>query len=103
MITLRTAVQLGAALVLAVTLGACRGEEQNRSLSYNKGVYSGKPDTPVSQQARRGMRERMVFQGGLSGIDRGGGGGGAAPADVRQPAISPGALRQRGRGQGFKR
>ncbi len=100
--TLKSALLLGCAAAVALTLGACREEEQDRSLAFQKGVYSGAPDTPVSEQARRAQRVRMR-QGTLSGVGRG---GGAAPPDVRPPAappsIPPRLLRQRGDGQRFR-
>ncbi len=103
---LKTVLLLGCAAAVAVTLGGCREEEQDRILIFQKGVYSGAPDTPVSQQARRAQRVRMR-QGNLSGGDRGG--GGAAPPDVRPPAGAMAAppsiplelLRRRGEGQRF--
>ena len=54
---------------------------------YDKGVYLGKPDTPVSDDARRGMRARLYQLNTLDGLGRGGDGSrlGAAP-DVRPPA-----------------
>ena len=54
---------------------------------YDKGVYLGKPDTPVSDDARRGMRARLFQLNTLSGLGRGGDGSrlGAAPV-VRPPA-----------------
>ncbi len=102
---LKSVLLLGCTAVVALTLGACREEEQDRNLAFQKGVYSGAPDTPVSQQARRAQRLRMR-QGSLSGVDHGAGG---APPDVRPPAVAPaappsipsGLLRQRGEGQRF--
>lgn len=105
---LKSVVLLGCAAAAALTLGACREEEQDRSLAFQKGVYSGAPDTPVSEQARRAQRERMHLQGSLGGVDRGGAGG-ASPSDVRPPAgavtrtprSTPELLRRRGEGQRF--
>ena len=98
--TLKAVFLLASAVVAGVTLAACREEEQGRILNYEKGVYLGKADAPVSETARRAQRERMRLQGGLTGIDR----GGAAPPDVRPPAASPASLeqlRRRGEGQRF--
>ena len=102
--TLKSALLLGCAAAVTLTLGACREEEQDRVLMFQKGVYSGAPDTPVSQEARRAQRVRMR-QGTLGGTDR----GGAAPPDVRPPAGAMAAppslplesLRRRGEGQRF--
>ena len=92
----RAAILIGCAMAMAISLGACRENEQGRVLLYQKGVYLGKADTEPSEQARREARDRMRYLG------RGGGGArsGRAP-DVRSPprAVSPAALRQRGRYQ----
>lgn len=108
--TLKAVILLGCVAAAGLTLGACREEEQDRVLMFHKGAYSGKPDTRISEEARREQRARMRYQGALSGVDRQGGGGGAAPPDVRPPAGATGAappalppelLRQRGEGQRF--
>ncbi len=54
---------------------------------YEKGAYLGKPDTPVSDDARRGLRARLFQLNTLSGPGRGGDGSrlGASP-DIRPPA-----------------
>ncbi len=54
---------------------------------YEKGAYLGKLDTPVSDEARRGMRARLYQLNTLGGAGRGGDGSrlGTAP-DVRPPA-----------------
>ncbi len=54
---------------------------------YEKGAYLGKPDTRVSDEARRGLRARLFQLNKLPGPGRGGDGSrlGAAP-DVRPPA-----------------
>jgi hypothetical protein len=31
-------------------ISSCREEEQNRVLNYNKGVYLGEKDTPLTEQ-----------------------------------------------------
>ncbi len=56
-------------------------------LVYEKGAYLGKLDTPVSDEARRGLRARLFLLNKLPGPGRGGDGSrlGAAP-DVRPPA-----------------
>jgi len=82
---------LGCALAVALALGGCREDEQGRALTFDKGNYSGKPDTPLSAEAREKLRDRARHQGGLGGVDRGPPGG-AVPtgADVRPPAAAPG-------------
>ncbi len=52
-----------------------------------KGAYLGKSDTPVTDDARRGLRARLFQLNKLPGPGRGGDGSrlGAAP-DVRPPA-----------------
>jgi hypothetical protein len=76
---------LGCALVAALTLGGCREEEQDRVLRFNKGEYAGRPDQPLTAEAREALKERMRHQGGLGGVDHG-------PA-ARQPAVSGGDVR----------
>ena len=67
----------------AVSLGACREDEQGRVLLFKKGVYLGKADTDISADARRALGERIQRQS-----SHGGSGAGSRPADVRLP---PGA------------
>lgn len=75
--------------VAAVSLGACREDEQDRVLLFKKGVYLGQADTDISADARRALNERIRHQS--SGGGSGGGGGGSRPADVRLPSVSPSA------------
>ncbi|MDP6175106.1 MAG: hypothetical protein QGF09_13150 [Rhodospirillales bacterium] len=93
----RCAVLIGCAAALAVTLGACRPEEQGRILSYQKGVYLGKADSPLTAKARSAARDRARYQGGLNVIATGRPGRVAPRSSVRPP----GALRRRGRGQSY--
>ena len=58
----RIAVLLGCAAVVALSLGACRENEQGRVLLFQKGVYLGKADTEPSEQTRRAARNRMRYQ-----------------------------------------
>ncbi len=91
---------LGCVVVAGTSLGACREDEQGRVLLYDKGVYLGKPDTPVSEQARRALSIRIQRQNELSGPQGGGGPGSGTPPDVRPPASTPlDALRERARRQ----
>jgi len=96
----RAAILIGCAAVVALSLGACREDEQGRVLLYQKGVYLGKADTEPSEQARRGARNRMNYLGRDGGMGGGGGAPSRAP-DVRPPAraVSPATLRQRTRYQ----
>lgn len=62
------AISLLAAAVLmlaGVTLSGCDPEEQDRVLSFEKGSYQGKPDTPLSQEATEELRYRAKNLGGL--------------------------------------
>ena len=81
---------------MAVSLGACRSEEQGRILKYQKGVYLGKADTPLSRSARDAVRDRARFQGGLGVISPGGG-----ASAYKSSVCPPGALRQRGKSQSY--
>jgi hypothetical protein len=93
-------VTLACLVAVGASLGACREDEQGRVLLYDKGVYLGKPDTPVSKQARRALSIRIQRQNELSGPQGGGGPGSGTPPDVRPPASTPlDALRERARRQ----
>ena len=91
----------GTLIVGALLVGACDGGEK-RPFNYKKGVYLGKPHTPLSEETLNGLRARAVYQAGPSA---GSGGGGVAPvrsqsasSDVRPPAggaVDSTALRQR--------
>ena len=82
----RLAVLLGSALALAASLSACREEEQGRILNYQKGVYLGKPDTGISEQARRAIWGRIRNQTETVAAGAAGGRGGVWTANVRPPA-----------------
>ena len=79
---------LGCVVAAGASLGACREDEQGRVLIYEKGVYLGKPDTPVSEDARRALLARIQHQSERAGAQGGGGAPSGAPPDVRPP---PGA------------
>lgn len=51
-------------LALAVTLTACRKEEQGRKLQYEKGTYLGQADTPLSAEEKSELRLRATSQRG---------------------------------------
>ncbi|MFQ5763836.1 MAG: hypothetical protein ACE5GT_02815 [Rhodospirillales bacterium] len=79
---------LGCVVAAGASLGACREDEQGRVLIYEKGVYLGKPDTPISGDARRALSARIQQQNERAGPKGGGGSPSGAPPDVRPP---PGA------------
>ncbi len=97
-------VTLACLVAVGASLGACREDEQGRVLLFDKGVYLGKADTPITEEARRAIRSRMSRQAASRGFGGGGGGGGGSslgrPPDVRPPsAKSDDAMRQRTRRQ----
>lgn len=51
-----------AASVLAGGLSACREDEQNRPLSYAKGIYGGAADEPLGEEQQRALQRRGYFQ-----------------------------------------
>ncbi|MDP2621551.1 MAG: hypothetical protein Q8P46_15505, partial [Hyphomicrobiales bacterium] len=50
------------ATILALGLGACREGEQGRPLTYQKGVYQGPQDTPLSDAQLEELRHRGSAQ-----------------------------------------
>ncbi len=93
---------LACLVAVGVSLGACREDEQGRVLLFEKGVYLGKADTPITEEARRNIRTRALRQSAARGFGQSAGGGSAsgAPPDVRPPASTPlDALRERARRQ----
>jgi len=90
---LKTSLMIGCVLAASFMLGACREDEQGRPLGYNKGNYAGKPDTALSDEARRMIQDRVHYQGGG---DAGSGGtpgisGVSSSADVRPPTSAEAA------------
>ena len=71
-------------MAIVLSLGACREDEQGRVPLYQKGVYLGKADTEISEQARGAARDRMRYLGRPNGIGSGGAVSGRAP-NVRPP------------------
>ncbi|MCC7015733.1 MAG: hypothetical protein IT564_00825 [Rhodospirillales bacterium] len=55
-----------AALMAAVALTACRGEEQGRVTVYKKGQYLGQKDDTLSDPQIAVLRERAAQQAGSS-------------------------------------
>ncbi len=60
-------VVLGCVVAAGVLLGACRENEQNRVLLYQKGNYLGKPDTAVSEGTLRALRAHIQRQNERAG------------------------------------
>ena len=58
----RVALALGCAVAVVASLGGCREDEQDRVLIFDKGKYAGKPDTPVSAEAHKALRQRGQHQ-----------------------------------------
>jgi hypothetical protein len=76
---------VGVALLAPLALGACREDEQGRVLRYKKGIYLGKPDSKLSDEQERLLRERAQYQGSSVAFAPGGGG---ERANVRPPGPS---------------
>jgi len=49
-------------LVVGLGLAGCREEEQGRILLYEKGTYLGRPDTPLTAETVRALRDRVQYQ-----------------------------------------
>ncbi len=83
---------MGLAAAVALTLGACREEEQGRQLMFEPGVYKGKADTPISAAAKRSLMTRIQLQNALAGGLSGGAGGvpGSSTPNVRPPSSAEG-------------
>ncbi len=56
---------VGLASVLAVVflLPGCQDDTENHVLWFQRGVYSGAPDTPISEEIRATLDERLAYQG----------------------------------------
>jgi len=59
---MKTALIASVAIILATGLAGCREEEQNRPLHLDKGVYSGKADTQLTEDQRRELERRGKLQ-----------------------------------------
>jgi hypothetical protein len=77
-----------AAGLALIALTGCWEEESRPLVKYTPGVYTGKPDTPVSQEALAEARSRAMRQAGLAASVPGGGGGAAPSSSVRPPGGS---------------
>lgn len=91
---------IGAVIGGALLVGACDGGDQGRPLNYKKGVYLGKPHTPLREETLKDLRARAGYQAGLTTVAGGGEqvGTGSVSANVRPPDsgdVDMGALRQR--------
>lgn len=51
-----------AVVAMAIGLGACRAEEQDRPLTFNPGVYGGAPDEVLTDDARQTLDRRHEIQ-----------------------------------------
>ena len=58
-----TALKVGLVVALSFGLTACREGEQDRPLSHEPGVYSGKKDEKLSPEQTRALRDRSRYQG----------------------------------------
>lgn len=59
-------------LAAAAVVAGCDSSDDRRPLNYNKGVYMGKPHTPLSEETLRALRARAAYQGGLATVSSGG-------------------------------
>ena len=55
---MRKAFATVAVVALAIGLGACRAEEQDRPLTFEPGVYGGAPDEELTDEARQTLDRR---------------------------------------------
>jgi len=75
-------------LTPVVLLSACREEERNRPLAYEKGVYLGKADTPLSQSALQELRGRAREHMGADPEGSAGASGAGLPRAADRPSGS---------------
>jgi hypothetical protein len=47
---------------IALVMQGCREDEQNRPLTYDKGVYRGQPDQALNDQQVETLRQRSATQ-----------------------------------------
>lgn len=68
----KAASTIAAVVGVAALVAACDSGDQARPLNYDKGVYKGKPHTPLSEDTLRALRARAAYQGGLATVSSGG-------------------------------
>jgi len=61
-IGLRRGLSLLLPMVFVLSLGACREEEQGRSLHYEKGTYQGAPDEALDPGTVSNLQQRLYNQ-----------------------------------------
>ncbi len=86
---------LVAAFAAPLVLSACHEDEQGRVLTYQPGVYLGKPDTPLSAGQVRELRYRALFLSRLASYN-----GGSVIGFPSPSTLDLAALRRRGLMQG---
>ena len=69
---------------LWVLLLGCRAEERDRFVYYEPGEYKGIPDSVLSKEQRRTLRQRTIHQG--TGMASGGGALLSSNKNVRKPS-----------------
>ena len=47
---------------IALAMQGCREDEQDRPLTYDKGVYRGQPDQALNEQQVETLRQRSAAQ-----------------------------------------
>lgn len=47
---------------IVLAMQGCREDEQNRPLTYDKGVYQGRPDQALDEQQVEALRQRTAGQ-----------------------------------------
>jgi hypothetical protein len=74
----------GLAVIVLMALTGCWDEKPRPLVHYTPGVYTGKPDTPVSAKALEEARLRAMRQAGLA-ASMPGGRAAASSSSVRPP------------------
>ena len=87
---------LGLVSFIAISMGACRDEEQGRLLSLEPGKYLGNnPDTGLTESQRASLRNLTGFQSGATAPV----GGGSKPSSSSMDSAQMLQLRLRARSQ----
>jgi len=63
---MKSIIALALGVMVIVSLGGCREEEQGRVLQYKKGIYLGQVDKPTNASTRASLRGRTWSQAVLS-------------------------------------